>query len=242
MKRSFVALFLCLASCSPAYAAMTIEGAVSAASSSPQTINITTTSTQDVIVVFAECQPTTTSCSVSSVSDVAGLTWHTRCGAPCDGTFVTMEEWWAYSPNILTADTVTVTYSGSSATRVMQFGVHGANTTTPYDVNVSLPAFGVQTTGGTMTNTISTTAANTMLLSVIRSLNSLGTITKPSGFSQIVSGGANEDGAYQVVSAAQSSLAVTYSWTGTSVHEVMTTDAIQQASATVPKHAHGFGG
>lgn len=211
---------------------LTIDGTISTSAPVGSTIaaTLSTTLVNDIIVVVFE-ETAGHTITVSSVADTAGLTW-TRRVAKAGPSQLNCEIWWAYSAGILTSDVVTVTGSATlSGARLTVFGVNGVssgNYANPWDVNVSLPASISNANSVTESRVISTTATNTMLISVLRSANALGTLTRPSGFASIVSTGANQDCAYNVVSSAQSSVTETFSWTGTSGENILVIDAIQQ--------------
>jgi hypothetical protein len=183
------------------------------------TVTLTTTHTNDWVYVSVYTQSTAVSTPhVTGVTDAAGLSW-ARVGVANNngsGTFNDVEIWAAKSTGILTSDTITVASSTTvSNTLLIPFGVNGANLTSPLDPNVSIPSYANTNTGTgtTLTNTISTTKAATMLITTLGSSTaSLGTLTRPSGFTAIFNAG-NYDAAYKIVSSAQSSIAESYSWT-----------------------------
>lgn len=191
------------------------------------TVTLSTSLTNDVICCFIKYvsgQPT-------SITDTAGLTWIRRYTSGTQGVNACLDLWYAISPGILTADVITPV--GATGTpRYLVFGVNGANTTTPFDVNVSLPAASVGIAGNTNTKTISTTNANTMLLACIDTGNTFPTFTEPTGFTQIINAAGSMDASYQIVSSVQSSVAITYSWVNSGIAACMLVDAIQAAGGT----------
>lgn len=203
---------------------------------------LTATLTNDIIVaaIFLEQLPTGTAPTVSSVSG-GGLTWTKRSSKsgllrasnnPCD-----LEIWWALSTGIFSG-TITITPSVSIDNAACSvFGVNGANTSSPWDANVALPANAEGNTGTANAVTVSgvsTTNANTMLLQFMGGVNST-TETAGSGLTLIDS--ATEAGGtyaaaiasqYQVVSAAQSGASLSF---GTNFDPWFSiADAIQAAS------------
>lgn len=145
MKRFLLATILWLI-CAPAWAALSIEGANqgSTGSGTTCTVAITTSNSNDVIVVFS----LSNGFGVSSVSG-GGLTWHLRynnTGANPIG------EYYAVAASPLSAVTITVTYSGSSSYCVVTaFGISGADTTTIFDPSGSLPSYSATDPGSCTT-------------------------------------------------------------------------------------------
>lgn len=100
------------------------------------TVTLTTLAAHDVIVLTV----TTKGATVSSVADVAGLVWNLRTryaitsgGNPAGDS--NMEIWWAHAPAALTADVITLTFSGSTKYEANAFGVCGANVAAPFDAH-----------------------------------------------------------------------------------------------------------
>lgn len=201
--------------------------------------SLTTTSADDVIILIIANEKNTDDASdttVTSVSDTAGLTWtlHKQFNWQITHGSVTrqdMEIWWAHAPSALTGDTITVTTANTSTNALagltddscfVAFGISGANFTSPFDTNVSIPASGADPSQGNSTMTrqvtgISTTSVDTMLISAMaNSFNQTGTsITSPSGFTVVAQPNNTGGGLfeylsvnYKVVNAQQSSLAV----------------------------------
>ncbi len=136
--------------------------------------SVSTTHSNDVIVlaVSAGTASTSAAATVSSVTDTGGLSWtrQARVTGPgsASGEYGGAEIWYALAPSALSGDKVTITYSSANAVddgTYYLFGLSGANTTTPFDPNASLPASGTGegTTGQgpfITASTVSTTAAN----------------------------------------------------------------------------------
>lgn len=188
-------------------------------------VTLSTTQINDVIIVDAAVTGNA-GAAASSVSDTAGLTWTKRTSQTIvSGT--EMSEWWAVSSGILTSDVITINgNANATGFRHTAFGVNNANTTTPFDTNVSLPAKSLGTTATALTETISTTHPNDMLIAFLRSTASLGTVTEPSGFTQI-QGSSATDASYEGITSTQSNLGVAYSWTGATTNSGLIVDAIQ---------------
>ncbi|MDE1860637.1 MAG: hypothetical protein KGH72_02860 [Candidatus Micrarchaeota archaeon] len=108
------------------------------------TMSITTSNTNDVLVVYAGAEGAS-SFSVNSVSDTAGLTWTKRNAnvitSDAAAYYDDQEVWYAVSPNKLSSDTITVKLSAGIDDAVIQaFAVSGTNTVTPWDSSITLPA------------------------------------------------------------------------------------------------------
>ena len=113
-------------------------------------VALTTATANDVIILYILQNGTT----VSAVSDAAGLIWHQRAVA---GTAPdTIYEYYAIAPNALSADAITVNFAGApSYVDLNAFGVSGANTSSPFDNNVSVPATPTASTGSITTSNTS---------------------------------------------------------------------------------------
>lgn len=159
-----------------------LDGTNSAQGSGVSSLNctITTTTAGDLIIVLVSLENSTsgTQITVSGVTDngSAGVTFTKRsqknlstgsptCGQDC-------EMWWGVASGTLSSESIEVSLSGTcDAVCVGIVAVPGANTTTPWDGNSSLPAV-TECTSGTDTTTeadctISTSAANTMIIAMI---------------------------------------------------------------------------
>jgi hypothetical protein len=98
---------------------------------------LTTTFANDTILVFCADGGGN---SVSSISDTGGLTWTQRSGVA--GTY---DEYSAPSPSPLTSDTISIAFNYAVNNTCAAFGVSGANHTSPFDPNVSVPAYSATT-------------------------------------------------------------------------------------------------
>ncbi len=196
---------------------------------------LTTTSANDIIVaffVYNSAQQTGT-----TVSDTAGLTWHQRAVSVTTGAkAITVEEWYAVASAALTSDSITFTLpTTASNIRSFTFGVSGADTTSPFDSNSSIPAT-AKVTGTNPSATISTTNANDFIFAAYGSGAVTQTITAyPTGFTLIdsaPSSGPNGADEYEIFSTVQTSLAVGFTLS-TSLACAVIVDAIVQASGGV---------
>lgn len=198
--------------------ALSIDGHVTggnAASASSAAATLTTTNSNDVIVLGIWLFNSST--TVSSISG-GGLTWARR-GSPVPQGADGLEVWWAAAASPLSATVITVNFSGATAaSAITAFGVNGANTVSPWDVNASLPKTGTGTGGvAPSVSGVSTTAANTMLLGFSGNNNS-NAQTAGASFTLIDTvttvAGASVASERDVVSSAQSSISVAF---GTSI-------------------------
>jgi hypothetical protein len=239
MKKILLAIFFCLVS-SGAWAALSLDGAP--VTSTTTSITISTSNTNDVIILFVKY--TNSSVPAATVSS-SHLSWTRRGYASTGGasdTDETIEEWYAIAAGTLSSEVISVT-GPSGGQRNVVMAISGANTSTPFDSNVSLPGTTDQfTPSSPITITASTTNTHTILLSAI-AFNTTGftTLTQPSNPSSFnaVSGlGSFAGVGYLVVSSTISSASESYSWTGSPTAGVAYIfDAVQQASGAVN---HGF--
>ncbi len=99
---------------------------------------LTTASSNDVIVVVVECR--FCSSSLTSVADSQGLTYTQRTISSPDGR-ATFWEYNAVAASPLESDNITAVFSNGSSFQFIQvFAIEGANTSTVFDPNPSLPA------------------------------------------------------------------------------------------------------
>jgi hypothetical protein len=214
-------------------------------------VTLSTALAKDIIVVVVDFGWASggAAASVSSITDGAALTW-TKRKYVAAGSQNVMEIWWAYSSGILSADSITVNYNNPSnaVVTVLVFGVNGADTSAPWDTNVSLPASVTTGTNTPSVSGVSTTAGNTMLLGIYGS-NSVGVAPTAAGstftiiddsfqaFSGQGSGAAAE---YKVVSASQSSVSVAFAATSGSAGGTMLADAIKAPLYPAPRRIRNF--
>jgi hypothetical protein len=240
--------------------ALALDGSVSGTFSQTgsKVVALTTTQADDVIIVIVANEKNTADNSfttVTSITDVAGLTWTRRSQTQWvvtsgSVTRQCLEVWWAHAPGALSADNITVNCANTDNTGVhplvtddscvVAFGVSGANFTSPFDGNGSLPAQATDVTGSNVARQvtgISTTNTNTfMLAAMANSFNQ--SATTPTGFTNIASP-SNAGGSlfeylatdYKVQSAAQSGITVTEGSNGQNWGMVV--DAIKEATSEV---------
>lgn len=188
---------------------------------------LTTTSASDVIIVSL-CGLVGGTPAIT-VSDTAGLTWTQRAVIDPLG-FIPIYEWYAISPGTLSGDVISITWSGgpnqSSYTVATAVAISGANTTTPFDTNASLP-----TTGQVDPAVLSTTASHTIVFMGLRSGDQ--SPTPGTGWTQLVTNvGSNYwMWEYQIFSTAQTNVNVTLGDSGSGIGYIA--DAIQAVSGAI---------
>ena len=191
-----------------------------AAPTTSASVSLTTTHTNDVIILDI----VQNSASVSSVTDTAGLVWHQRA---VTGTGVqTIYEYYAIAANALSSDVITVNFAGAASyVDLNAFGVSGANTSSPFDSNVSVPATPAASTGA-----VTTSNANDFIVAGYR-FGSDATPAAGSGWTAINASGDYYLSEYKIVSSTQAGLVATAS-TGDENGGIV--DAIVQAVAPPP--------
>ena len=203
-------------------APLALDGNGFANKSAPTTsasVTLTTTHPNDVIILDIVQNGT----AVSSVSDVAGLNWHQRAVAGTAGQ--TIYEYYAIAANALSADVITVNFAGAAGyVDLNAFGVSGANTSSPFDSNVSVPASPAASAGS-----ITTSNANDLIIAGYR-FGSNAAPAAGSGWTTINASGNYYLSEYQIVSATQAGLVATAS-TGDENGGII--DGIQAGSTTV---------
>jgi hypothetical protein len=186
--------------------------------STSASVTLTTTHANDVIILDIVQNST----SVSLVSDTAGLIWHQRAVTGSAGQ--TIYEYYAIAANALSSDAITVYFAGAASYADLNaFAVSGANTSSPFDSSVSVPATPAASAGS-----ITTSNANDLIVAGYR----FGANAAPaagSGWTAINASGGYYLSEYQVVSSTQAGLVATAS-TGDENGGII--DAIVQAPAT----------
>ena len=218
-----------------------LNGAGNASAGSRTVSSLTatlTTSHPDIIIVSSESASSSGYPSVSSVTDTASLTWHSRevfqvhgIGSATD--YFDVEEWYAYSSNSLSSDSITVHIS--SATKkfaINVFGISGANSGSPFDTNSGVPG----TSSGSSSSpsvSISTSNANDIIIGLFMQNGAL-SFSPSSGYNTIIS--ASSTGTlttmfseYQLVSTTKSSFPVSASFSASRAWMVIG-DALEEAS------------
>ena len=131
-----------------------------------------------VLAIMAEWESSVgASGSVSTITDTSGLTWAKRFQSQTGGTepYMDVETWWAYTPDAISSQTVTINFDLPSSTNfdaasVAEIVVEGftgiAYISTPWDANVSAPAHTYDSGSGNPSTTLSTTSSDTLILGI----------------------------------------------------------------------------
>lgn len=179
--------------------------------SQPITATMTTTQSNDVIIVVVGGTNIGASGTGLAVSG-CGLTW-TRWEYAYDTVSREVDLWYAVAASPLSACVITAagngswTYSGMTA-----MGISGANTTTPFDPNGSSSGVAHGATSNPTVSGISTSNAHDILIGGVASAGSP-TPTAGSGFTLVWNSGAVMPvlaSEYEVVSATQSGISLTF--------------------------------
>ncbi len=120
-------------------ASPTLDGSAVGAwgSASSGTVTLTTADTNDVIVVIAAFKGAAT---VTSIISTSGLTFKQRATATFSN--IGLDMWWAPSTLALTAEVITLNFSGAVEGSPIAFGVNGVfSITNPFDFNTTQPIF-----------------------------------------------------------------------------------------------------
>jgi len=120
-------------------------------------VSLTTTQTNDVVYVALAIRGTGT----ATISG-GGLTWISR-GSTAVGTTGQVKTFYAISSGTLSSASITATLSTSRRFVISAIGISGADTTSPFDPNLSTPAMST----GTSTNpsvSFTTTKSNDMVI------------------------------------------------------------------------------
>ena len=218
-----------------AWAAIAIDGTATATGGFTSSITsgtLTTTQTNDVVIVYVTTINGTSAATVSSMSG-CGLTW-TKRYASGPITLVAssgnIEEWYAKSSGTLSC-AVTANFAfNPTFSDITVFGISVANTTTVFDTNGGLPNNAHSNTAGSPSvGSVSTSNASDMLISGALTYGTPG--NPPTGWTTInTSGLGHQDNAYKVVSSTQSGITVTYGASSTGGW-IIVVDAVQAAGA-----------
>jgi hypothetical protein len=141
---------------------LALDGSAYGGAPGAPTAVLTTTLTDDVIVAIVAIAGGGT---VSSFTGVSG--WQQRKAVSWtsgESISVNLEVWWTTSATALDAQSIKANISGdANDALIMVFGVNGADLTSPWDANASLPATATGSSG-VPSAPVSTSAKNTMLI------------------------------------------------------------------------------
>jgi hypothetical protein len=205
------------------------------ASATTQTVTsatFTPTYANGLLVVGVQCGATANLNTVASISDTSGLVWTKEVVQPfASGGDREITQWTApYTGTYSGAVTVHLATAGVYNMRYFLTAVSNPNAT-PMDANAGNPFH--NNSGNAQTQAasavVSTNATKTILLALLCSNVSLGTVTRPSGFTQVINAGTAADFSYKVLSSPASSVTEAWTWTGTSDFNALGIIAIQSA-------------
>lgn len=182
-----------------------IDGTSSASSNIVTSVKTSLSTTYSSDVIFCIVAGNGTS-QIPTITDSSGLTWTQRSSAQSTTNNYFVFEFYALANNPLSGDQIKASIASAANMRIVSFGISGAKTSSPFDVNPVI-ASGIYSTQPSVS--ISTTNSNDMILGLLIEGGSP-TITQGSGFSTIasVAFGPEVFGEYQTVSSLQSNLAV----------------------------------
>lgn len=258
--RKFLAAWLLLSLCSPAFAALSIEGTASAATNGNCTganPAVTTVSANDILTVVVGTNNVSASGSAPAVSSISttgqaslSLTKRSAFSVQSAGAgtpWLDVEVWWALAA---AAGTYTIhAVASADDCAVIGFGVAGANTSTPWDTNGSLTATANGTGSAPSITGVSTTCDKTMLLMAAFAANTSAGYTDQTagtGFTIITNQAANAGTNFSKTAAQQDIVAVAQSGITTSfavswVGWIASVDAIRDATASCGAAANSGG-
>jgi hypothetical protein len=171
-------LIALLLSAPNAFAALALDGSPVgklnlSGSPTTTTLTISTTQSNDILILFVQ----NNNAIINTVTSTS-LTWTMRE----ETALPSVSEWYAKAASPLSSEVVTITFDtgGSSFDQEVVFAVSGANYSSPFDTNASIPEKG--TTAGNPT--FSTTGAATLVVSSQR-FTSTATPTAGSGWTSL---------------------------------------------------------
>ncbi len=212
-----------------------LDGSTSAATTSGTiTLSLTTAKSPDVLYVSTAEGGAVT---VSTVTSSPSLTWTRRVSLPFS-TNRHAETWYAIW-SASGAISITVTLAGAASGAAVAYGISGANTPAPFDTNAAVPSTATGAAGTSASVTISTSNANDMIIGAL-GVQSTPTLTTGTGYTLVLTQsagpGANTvEGSdeYQIVSATQTNLAVSYSWSGAQDWGIISDAVVAATPATI---------
>lgn len=143
---------------------------------STKTVTLTTTQTNDIVYLVIHQSDLTNNRSISSVADVAGLTWNLRFSSHTQASsgatsWNNIDIYEAVAASALSSDVITVNISGTSDHLVLNaFAFNGLYTAAPNDTNAGLPFIGINGTNvnalPTISGGVSTSKTSDVLIAV----------------------------------------------------------------------------
>lgn len=188
-------------------------------SSSPQTLTVSTTNANDIVLVFVQNKGTTTSGTVSAMTS-SHLTFTKLQGLAFGTISYDMEVWYAKAATAVTSEVISISFNASTpaiAARVSAIGITGIDQTTTIDTNAGSIITTTANSGSTPSVNISTDHGNDIIIGMLVDGGvgtSLGTVTRPSGFTQLLTTSGSSDVSYKIVAATQSAATLSWSFSG----------------------------
>jgi len=205
-----------------------IDGTNTAGGSGVSTVALTTTQSNDVIIVAAGGTQNGTAGTGMTVSGCS-LSWTQKSFAN-DAVAREVQLWYAVAASPLSACTITVTANGAwIVTGITAMGISGANTSTPFDPNGASSGTAHGASSAPTVSGISTSNANDILIGGVVAAGS-GPPTAGSGFTQLWNSGAVLPvlaSEYEVVSSTQSGISLTFGGLSGASHWAMLAAAVQ---------------
>lgn len=157
---------------------LSIDGSISnfTAVGTSLALSLSTTKSNDVVVVGISNGASGPTIGVVG-SSLGAFTRRSRSATGIQN----VEMWYAIAAAPLSSETITITDTTTGSIGATAFGVNGAKTSAPWDTNASLPKTTI-VFGGTVT--ISTTAANTIVLGYFKNTSTVSP-TPGAGFTAI---------------------------------------------------------
>ena len=185
---------------------------VGGSSSGSLSLTLTTTQSNDVIIIVGGGTNTSTAGANLTVSGCS-LSWTQKSFAN-DTASREVQLWYAIAASPLSACTITETVAGGTwlVTGMTAMGISGANTTTPFDPNGASSGIAHGASSTPTVSGISTSNAHDILIGGVVAAGS-GPPTAGSGFTQLWNSGAVTPvlaSEYEVVSATQSGISLTF--------------------------------
>ena len=210
---------------------------------SSQSVTLTTSLTNDIIVLGIYQENGSFGATIQTVTSVSGgsLTWAQRAGySRTNNNAGRLEVWWALAASPLSAVTITVTLSGTTSQwGIIAFAANGPTTGAPFDANVSLPGTADPTTAnGTspVCSSLSTSSATDLLFALYgaQSPSLAGIRATPTGFTLLSYGsGFRASIGFKSVTSTQSGVTVTWGGNGGDVAPMMIVDALTASTPAV---------
>ncbi len=192
------------------------------------TLTVTTSTSQEIIYAAFYVKNSGESLGISSSP---ALTWHYRGGIDTSAGNGEIAAWWAVSA---TAQAVTISFTSSGPTGggvVAGFSVKDADTTSPFDPNVSSAASN-SGSSGTASASVTTTNPNSLIIGMV-GINNNKAITVGAGYTAIDNTGKTSRGGADEYKQVPTTGTYSPAFTFASTHWVEVADAFVPAKQTI---------